>query len=151
MNDYREFQFSWLMVVILIPIQLWMTYLLVNGIGDRPMTLDIFLFVSGLFLLVSLLFYGMTTKVDREKITLSFGIGLIRKKIQLNRIKSIDTVKNPWYYGWGIRLIPNGWLYNVSGLNAVELRFNDKNGVIRIGTKDSNKLKNEISNRLTKS
>jgi hypothetical protein len=28
----------------------------------------------------------------------------------------------PWYAGWGIRWTGDGWLYNVSGLRAVELR-----------------------------
>jgi len=42
-------------------------------------------------------------------------------------------VKNPWYYGWGIRFTPHGWLYNVSGLHAVEIEL--KNGKkYRIGT-----------------
>lgn len=32
-------------------------------------------------------------------------------------------MKNPWYYGWGIRLPPHGWLFNVSGLDAVEIEL----------------------------
>jgi hypothetical protein len=49
------------------------------------------------------------------------------------------VVKNPWYYGWGIRLIPGGWLYNVSGFWAVELQM--KNGKrYRIGTDDAEGL-----------
>ncbi|MGV3587775.1 MAG: hypothetical protein ACO1OF_12280 [Adhaeribacter sp.] len=93
-------------------------------------------------------FYGLTTKITAEAITVSFGIGLIRKRIKLQRIKTVDTVKSPWYYGWGIRIIPNGTLYNISGTDGVELKFNDTDRIIRIGTKDSLTLKKEIEKRL---
>jgi len=31
-------------------------------------------------------------------------------------------------------MLPNGWLYNVSGLGAVELAFKNRNSIVRIGT-----------------
>jgi hypothetical protein len=44
-------------------------------------------------------------------------------------------VPNRWWYGWGIRRGPGFRLYNVSGLDAVELRL--KSGEVRrIGTDD---------------
>ena len=52
--------------------------------------------------------------------------------------------------GWGIRIIPNGMLYNVGGSRGVELRFTDTTRIIRIGTKDALKLKSEINRQLTK-
>ena len=60
----------------------------------------------------------------------------------------MDTIKSAWYHGWGIRIIPNGTLYNISGTDGVELKFNDMNTIIRIGTKDSATLKKEIEKRL---
>ena len=38
------------------------------------------------------------------------------------------------FNGVGIRMLSNGWLYNVSGLKAVELQFNNRKSIIRIGT-----------------
>lgn len=90
----------------------------------------------------------MTTKVDAEKINISFGLGVIRKTIKVEKIENIDIVKDPWYYGWEIRLIPNGWLYNINGSDGIELKFNDNKRVIRIGTRNSIILKNEIKQRL---
>jgi hypothetical protein len=90
----------------------------------------------------------LTTKINSDTITVSFGIGLIRKRIKLKRVKAVDTVKSPWYYGWGIRIIPNGTLYNISGYDGVELKFNDTDRIIRIGTKDSVTLKKEIEKRM---
>jgi hypothetical protein len=125
-----------------------MTYLYINNIGDRPMGTNGYIIVTLTFLLIYFLFYGLTTKINSDTIIVSFGVGLIRKKIQLKRVKTVDTIKSPWYYGWGIRIIPNGTLYNLSGTDGVELKFNDTNRIIRIGTKDSLTLKKEIEKRL---
>ena len=52
---------------------------------------------------------------------------------------SSRAVRNPFYYGWGTRLTPHGWLYNVSGFDAVEVEF--KTGKkVRIGTDESQTL-----------
>jgi len=59
-------------------------------------------------------------------------------------------VRNQWWWGWGIRLIPGGWLYNVSGLDAVELKM--KNGrIFRIGTDEAQRLAEFIQAKRSKS
>ncbi len=148
MNNYKEFTFGWPLFMILVPIYLLMTYLYLNNIGDKPMGANGFIIVTLTFTIVYLLFYGLTTRITSDTITVSFGVGLIRKKIQLKKIKAVDTIKSPWYYGWGIRIIPNGTLYNISGTNGVELKFNDTTQIVRIGTNDSSTLKKEIEKRL---
>jgi len=85
------------------------------------------------------LFFSLTVEIDEQFISIKFGIGLINKKFKLSGIDSCRTVKNHWYNGWGIRLIPGGWLYNVSGYSAIELTM--KNGKKhRIGTDEPEKL-----------
>ena len=44
-------------------------------------------------------------------------------------------VRNKWWYGYGVRKVPNGWMYNVAGLDAVELELGEDR-VFRIGTDD---------------
>ena len=83
--------------------------------------------------LVALLFSTLTVEVDAEAIRLRFGIGLVRKRIGLAEVRSWQAVRNPWYRGWGIRWIPGGVLWNVSGFDAVELVLADVRRV-RIGT-----------------
>jgi hypothetical protein len=148
-KKYREFQFSWLLTGILVPIHGFVAYLYVNGLGNRPLSTDGFMIMTGVGLFIYLIFYGMTTEVAQARIRLVFGIGLFRKRIDLSRVRSVAVVSNPWYYGYGIRLVPNGWLYNVGGPHAVELRFHDRKGVIMIGTRDPQKLKREIESYLT--
>ena len=64
---------------------------------------------------------------------MSFGPGLIRKSWPLEAVVSSKPVRNPWYYGFGIHRTRYGWLYNVSGFNAVEITLRDGTRC-RIGT-----------------
>lgn len=148
MEDHKEFQFGWIIFVFVVPVQILITYFYVNDIGDNPLGTNGFITINLIIILTYLLFYGLTITIADKQITVSFGIGLIRKNIQLSQIKNVETVKNPWYYGWGIRFIPKGMLYNINGLDGIELKFNDTDKVIRIGTKDSMKLRQEIEKRL---
>ena len=79
------------------------------------------------------MFCCLTIEIDRRQLRCFFGPGLIRRTIAVHEIASAQPVRNRWYYGWGIRLTPNGWMYNVSGLEAVELSL-ASGGSFRIGT-----------------
>ena len=54
-------------------------------------------------------------------------------------IAAIKVCQNPWWYGWGIRWIRNGWLYNVSGREAIEITLTSGRRV-RIGTDRATEL-----------
>lgn len=148
MSDYKEFTFGWLIFAFVIPIHLIMTFSYIHGLGNNPIDRNGYVVMNVIFIFICALFYGLTTKITSDTITVSFGIGLIRKRIKLNRVRSVTTVESPWYYGWGIRLIPNGMLYNISGTHGIELKLKDTNRIIRVGSKDSRSLKEEIEKRL---
>jgi hypothetical protein len=84
-------------------------------------------------------FGTLTVEVDPERVRLVFGLGLVRKTIRLADVAAFQPVRNPWIVGWGIRLIPGGQLWNVSGLDAVELALRDGR-VFRIGTDEPDAL-----------
>ena len=93
------------------------------------------------------LFWSLTVKVTAREVVLAFGPGIIRKRFPLSEIESVKVVRNRWYYGWGVRLTPHGWLHNVSGLDAVELELrSDKK--VRIGTDDPQGLADAIRQAL---
>ncbi|MDE0300086.1 MAG: hypothetical protein OXN17_15740 [Candidatus Poribacteria bacterium] len=86
-------------------------------------------------LILLVLFSSLTVRVGGGVITAKFGVGFIRKRIQLSDVETYAKVRNPWYYGLGIRYTPRGWLYSIFGLSAIELLM--KNGkTCRIGTDD---------------
>lgn len=74
--------------------------------------------LMGIFLA---LFFSLTVEIDATHLTFRFGIGLIRQRIPLAEIITAKPVRNTWLYGWGIHRTPHGWLYNVSGWEAVEI------------------------------
>jgi len=94
-----------------------------------------------------LLFYSLNVEIKAGVIRCRFGIGLIRKKFILAEINDAQSVINKWYYGWGIRLTPHGWLYNVSGLYAVEITLRSGKKY-RIGTDEPERLAAAINDNL---
>lgn len=97
--------------------------------------------------LAQVLFSSLTVSVDEAAVRGAFGIGLIRFAFPLASIRDARPVTNPWYYGWGIHLTPEGWLFNVSGLEAVELEFATGKKA-RIGTDEPEALCRAIRERL---
>jgi hypothetical protein len=107
-----------------------------------------FILIAGctalLLILMTILFGSLTVEVAENKIYCWFGPGLIRKQFDLAEITAVETTRYPWYYGWGIRLTPKGWMFNVSGLDAVEITLRSGKHFL-IGTDQPHKLASAIS------
>ncbi len=93
------------------------------------------------------LFGSLQVVIDDQFVTVGFGPGLIKRRIPLKDIESISVVRNQWWWGWGIRSIPGGWMFNVSGLDAVELRLK-RGSVFRIGTDEPLRLEEALKQAL---
>jgi hypothetical protein len=90
-------------------------------------------------LAVAVVFSSLTVKVGEGELRWYFGPGFWSYRLPLGNIETATVVRNRWWYGWGIRMAPGLRLYNVSGLDAVELRL--KSGKVRrIGTDDPHGL-----------
>lgn len=91
-----------------------------------------------------LLFATLKTMIYEDCLDISFGIGIIRKKISLKDIQSIEVIKYPWYYGWGLRYSLRGeWVFSVSGLRAVRVEMKSGEKYI-IGTDEPAELASAI-------
>lgn len=66
-------------------------------------------------------FSRMTVTVGDGKVSAAFGFGWPRRTIPLSSVASFRAIRSKWYYGWGMRWVPGGSMFNVWGLNAVEL------------------------------
>lgn len=86
-----------------------------------------------------LLFSSLTVVVADQTLQVFFSAGIIYRHIPLSRIRKVEVVQMPWYYGWGIRLTPHGWLWRISGLVAVQLTFDDGRR-FNIGSDEPEKL-----------
>ena len=128
MNAYRHTQFGTVIVittVAIIPLAVLPAWL--------AGTATVAWLILGSLVVLLTLFFSLAVEINAEHLRIHFGIGLIRKRFPLDQIDTCRPVRNSWIYGWGIHLTPRGWLYNVSGQEAVELKM--KSGkTCRIGT-----------------
>ncbi|MEO0492313.1 MAG: hypothetical protein AAF081_02740 [Actinomycetota bacterium] len=85
-------------------------------------------------------FGSLHTSVDADEVTAGWTWGWPRRRIPVKHIESHAAVRNRWWHGWGVRLIPGGMLYSVWGLDAIEIHYRDvrlgKARMFRIGTDD---------------
>jgi hypothetical protein len=132
---YRHTQIGWVILGVVAVLSLLVAPRLPEGGTGLPGGPLLVVLV-----LVAVLFGTLTVEVDREAIRLRFGIGLIRKRIPLTEVRAWQAVRNPWYSGWGIRILPGrAVVWNVSGYDAVELALADGRR-FRIGTDEPGAL-----------
>jgi len=139
---YKHTQKGFYRVFIFGCIMLFIALLTIYFHRQYVLSFILFILVLALFL-----FSSLTTCVTDKYVKIWFGAGLIHRKFLLSEIHSVRIAKTPWYYGWGIRCIPEGLLFNVKGNLSIELQM--KNGKIyRIGTDEAEKLKQAIVSAL---
>ena len=108
--------------------------------------------IMALIIFILSSFCSLQVIIDDQYLKIKFGYGIYQKKFSLSDIISAKTVKNKWYYGWGIRgwFWPKMLIYNVSGFDAVEIKLKNSK-TYRIGTDESNKLEQAILNSIKQS
>jgi hypothetical protein len=90
-------------------------------------------------LVAAALFWGLTVEVNKDVVRLYFGFGIIHRSILREHIATVTQVRNRWWYNFGIRWTPHGWMWNISGLDAVELTYHNGKK-FRIGTDEPEAL-----------
>lgn len=144
-TQYGKLMFYIFIPVIIISLLKFYTHYHLGNTDFTPVIL-----ITFILSLVLLLVYRLTITISEQYVSFKMGIGLINKKYPISDIKSVEIVKNSWIYGWGIRVIPRGWLFNVSGFKAIELRFHSSDKVIRIGTDKPEEVEKEIRSLINK-
>ena len=85
------------------------------------------------------LFWSMTVRVTGEALEFWFGPGLIRKRVPLSEIATVEEARTTIWQGWGIHWTSRGWLYNVSGFNAVHVQLKTGKSLL-VGTDEPQAL-----------
>lgn len=144
--NYKHTQIGYLILFALLCVTLLFGFILTqNEFNDSILAFML------LILLILASFSSLKVMVDENHLRIKFGYGIFKKRFMLREIVSARTVKNHWYYGWGIRVWfwPYMLIYNVSGFDAVEITM--KNGKIyRIGTDEPAKLEQVILQSINK-
>ena len=136
MTRYQHTQMGTLILVLTL---LTVAVLVVVGVGDALLPAVAWAIPAVILLATAFLFGSLTVTIADGSLRCHFGPGLIRRTIPLRDIAGFQPVRNKWYYGWGIRLTPHGWMYNIAGLDAVELTLADGRH-FRVGTDEPEAL-----------
>ena len=136
--NYKHTQPGYLILVVLLVIALLYRFILAQADLNLPvfaiMTIILFILAS---------FSSLTVSLDKDNLRIRFGYGLFSRRFALKDIRSAKTIRNHWYYGWGIRFWPRMWIFNASGLDAVELVMKNRR-IYRIGTDEPDNLRRAV-------
>lgn len=115
---YRHRQMGYLTIIALCGVAVLLAVMAVLIPGDEIWIVPV---ATGVLLALLAAFSTLTTQVDSRYVLVHFTLTWLRRRIPLEKIAGCRIVRNNWIFGWGIRWIPRGWMFNVSGLSAVEL------------------------------
>lgn len=96
----------------------------------------------GVAMVLTLVFAGssaLRVTVTPTELQLRWRLGWPLRLFDRSEIQRAEAVRNKWWYGWGIRRVPSGWMWNVWGLDAVEILLTNGKR-FRIGTDDPDGL-----------
>ena len=147
--NYKHTQIGYLMLIVTLAVLILFAWAQITARAEAPSvdsgTNFAITIIMALIVFTLASFGSLQVIIDEKYLRIKFGYGIYQKKFSLDDIISAKTVKNHWYYGWGIRgwLWPKMWIYNVSGFDAVEIKLKNGN-TYRIGTDEPEKLEQTI-------
>ncbi|MFO0946226.1 MAG: hypothetical protein U1D30_09810 [Planctomycetota bacterium] len=96
-------------------------------------------------LAIGYLFSSLRILVTDDDLIWAFGPGVLRKRVPLREIEQAEVTKTHLWEGWGMHYTPRGWLYNVSGFDAVAIRLKSGKQFV-LGTDQPRELAEAIKN-----
>lgn len=121
-------------VTVLIVVSAMALIFLCVGVFQKPMLIGAVVLV-----IASVLFRSMTVEITDTELIWKLGGGWLRKRIALHDITSAKAIRTGVLEGWGIHYTRFGWLYNVSGFDAVAITLNSGKR-FALGTDEAEKL-----------
>lgn len=111
-----------LAVTILVALGLGAGLCLLFGIAFNAPRARLTLFLLAAVLgICAIVFCSLTIELSDSFLSWYFGPGLIRKHVATTEIKDAIVTKSRLVHGWGVHFTSKGWLYNVSGFDAVQI------------------------------
>jgi len=120
--EYRHTQIGWTITIVMLAILAFLLWT-AGKISHLGLFGTIFLLFFGA---LTFLFCTLNARVDDEALVVSFGPGLVRRRVPLSDIESATTYRLPWYavaYGLRMNLKGTRQLWRVSGKWTVDLKL----------------------------
>jgi hypothetical protein len=137
---YRHLQFGWV-IAAASAVALVLATLLARSLSPRTiadagwMVYAMYGLIAGAFAL----FGWLVVEVTEDAVDVRFGVGLIRRRVDVAQIAGCRRMRTRIWWGWGLHWTPSGWLYNVSGRDAVRIELRTERAVM-IGSDDADGL-----------
>ncbi len=126
-----------------------LTALLLLGLGTlAPTVREVLYIVIGILAICGFLFSSLTIQITDRALRWQFGPGLIRKEVPLREIERAEVVETTFLQGWGIHYTSRGWLYNVSGFQAVAVNLKSGKRFL-LGTDEPEELQTALRHALS--
>jgi len=143
---YRERQLGWAIVLLLLGSAL---FVLTVSLWREPLgpPWPLLLLATALGL-TALAMGSLTVEVGGGELRWRFGwLGWPRGHVALADIARVEPCRSKWWEGWGIRVTPNGMLYNIAGMDALQVTRRDGKR-FRLGSADVAALMRVLAPRL---
>ena len=143
--DYHHSQRGWFVFPVMVFFAL---VAMVVASDDQSSTAAVVVIIVMMLSVLALGIYlsRLDVTVADGQVVAAFGFGKPHRAIDLADVIEVRAVRNSWWNGWGVRKIRNGWMYNVWGLDAVQLELSSGKA-FRIGTDDPEGLVAALSQR----
>jgi hypothetical protein len=143
---YRERQFGWTIMLMLLGAALFVVSVTLWREPLHPPWQPLLL--GTVLGLVALAMGSLTVEVGGGELRWRFGwLGWPGGHVALADIARVEPCRTKWHEGWGIRITPNGMLYNISGLDALQVTRRDGKR-FRLGSADVAGLMRVLAPRL---
>jgi hypothetical protein len=119
----------------------------IGDLRDSPYAQVVLLLGAMLAVTIGWLWSSLTVRIADDALRVQFGLGLPRKTVPLADLESAEVTRTRFVDGWGVHRTRRGWLYNVSGFDAVLLRRKDGKALL-VGTDEPRKLKAALDRAL---
>lgn len=88
-----------------------------------PAARGVLVTLIGILGMCGFLFSSLTIQITDRALRWQFGLGFIRKEVPLAEIERAEATETTFLQGWGSHYTSRGWLYNVSGFQAIVVRL----------------------------
>lgn len=120
---YEHRQIGWVVIAVMLGViaVISVAHAISERSGDRQLAFNLVVIVTAL---TAAIFSSLTIRVTDRSMAWWFGMPMIGRRIALSEIESIAPTRTNVMEGWGIHLtFWHGWLWNVSGFNAVQIKL----------------------------
>jgi hypothetical protein len=122
MMGYRHSQIGWTITIVMLAV----LGLLLWAAGRAGAVSTLGEILTAMFVILAILFCTLNATVDDEQVRISFGPGLVRRRVPLTDIESCEVFHLPWWaitYGNRMNLKGSRQLWRVSGKWTVDLKL----------------------------